>query len=56
MLEWPLAPDERRALLAQSQQSLDDQRATEAADSLPFDVYLQRYLAPERLAPAVRRA
>jgi glutamate--cysteine ligase len=52
MLEWPLDPAERHALELQSQQSLADQRETEASDSLPFDIYLQRYLSPERLVPA----
>jgi len=29
--------------------SLAEQAATEAADSLPFELYRRQYLAPERL-------
>ena len=32
-----------------SQQSRESQRAVEAADTMPFDVYLQEYLSPRRL-------
>jgi glutamate--cysteine ligase len=43
---------------AQALQSLRDQAAVEAADSLPFDQYLSQYLSPARLTPrsAQRRA
>jgi glutamate--cysteine ligase len=32
-----------------AQQSLSDQQAIEAADSLPFEEWRQRYLSPEGL-------
>ncbi len=35
--------------------SWDAQRKIEAADSMPFDVYLQEYLSPKRLVPATMR-
>ncbi len=46
-LESTPALRERFAELAR--QSLAEQRATEAADTLPFEAYRQQYLAPERL-------
>ena len=49
MLASPLAA-ERVAYFEQlSQQSLQDQATIEAADTMPFDVYLQEYLSPRRL-------
>jgi glutamate--cysteine ligase len=49
MLELPLAADARSRLEQLSQQSRESQRAVEAADTMPFDVYLQEYLSPRRL-------
>ena len=49
MLELPLQADVQAALEAQSAQSLHKQAAIEAADSMPFGIYLQEYLAPHRL-------
>ena len=48
-LERPLGEHELALRIAQSAQSLRDQAAIEAADSMPFDVYLQEYLSPLRL-------
>jgi len=45
----PLPPREAAHWAALSAQSLQDQAAIEAADSLPFDIYLQEYLSPQRL-------
>ena len=49
MLDTPLNADEHSALEAESQSSLQAQAAIEAADSMPFDIYLKEYLAPHRL-------
>jgi glutamate--cysteine ligase len=49
MLERPLAPDVIARFVQESQSSWDAQRAIEAADTMPFDVYLKEYLAPHRL-------
>jgi glutamate--cysteine ligase len=49
MLGLPMSEAEAAAWAAQSAQSLQDQAALEAADSMPFDVYLQEYLSPRRL-------
>jgi len=54
----PLTAAQTLAMQAQALQSLRDQAAVEAADSLPFDQYLSQYLSPARLTPrsAQRRA
>ena len=56
LLALPQSPGllERFAALALT--SLAEQRATEAGDSLPFEQYRQRYLAPERLGLDLPRA
>ncbi|MFZ3220886.1 MAG: glutamate--cysteine ligase [Rhodoferax sp.] len=49
MLDVPLAPGVRRQFEEASQASWEDQRRIEAADTMPFDIYLQEYLSPKRL-------
>jgi glutamate--cysteine ligase len=49
MLDAPLSANERSALEAESKASLQAQADIEAADSMPFDIYLKEYLAPHRL-------
>jgi glutamate--cysteine ligase len=49
MLQPALAPEVAARFAAESQASWDAQRAIEAADTMPFDVYLKEYLAPHRL-------
>jgi glutamate--cysteine ligase len=49
MLDMPLSDAQAAEWAAQSAQSLQDQAAIEAADSMPFDIYLQEYLSPKRL-------
>jgi glutamate--cysteine ligase len=49
MLQTPIAPAAREKLEVQSQKSLQAQRDIEAADSMPFDIYLTEYLSPRRL-------
>ena len=46
-LSWPAAEAARFEEMAR--QSQRDQAATEALDSLPFEIYRQEYLAPRRL-------
>jgi glutamate--cysteine ligase len=46
-LPWSDAQQARFEALAK--RSLDDQRAIEAADSMPFEVYRQEYVSAERL-------
>jgi glutamate--cysteine ligase len=47
--EWPLSPGVEARFKRLAQSSIDEQRAIEAADTLPFEAYRQRYLSPERL-------
>jgi glutamate--cysteine ligase len=49
MLEVPLRADDVAHFEALSRQSLEDQSKIEAADTMPFDVYLKEYLSPRRL-------
>ena len=49
ILAMPLTADVQHRLEQQSLQSLQDQQAIEAADTMPFDIYLQEYLSPRRL-------
>jgi glutamate--cysteine ligase len=49
LLALESAPALRERFAELARQSLAEQRATEAADTLPFEVYRQQYLAPERL-------
>ncbi len=44
-----LPEDEAARFDAMAHASVADQRAIEASDSLPFEIFRQRYLAPERL-------
>jgi glutamate--cysteine ligase len=46
-LPLPAEVEERFAQLAK--ESLEEQRQIEAADTMPFEIYRQQYLAPERL-------
>jgi glutamate--cysteine ligase len=39
----------QQQLHAESVNSLQAQKAVEAADTMPFDVYLKEYLSPHRL-------
>jgi glutamate--cysteine ligase len=53
-LPLPAEVEERFAQLAK--ESLEEQRQIEAADTMPFEIYRQQYLAPERLnAVPIRR-
>ena len=51
----PAAVEQHFAQLAK--ESLEEQRTIEGSDSLPFEIYRQQYLAPERLnaVPIQRR-
>jgi glutamate--cysteine ligase len=49
MLKDTLAPEVLRQFQAQSQESLQTQKDIEAADTMPFDIYLREYLSPRRL-------
>ena len=49
LMERPWQADQQAKYEAMAQQSLSDQQAIEAADSLPFEEWRQRYLSPEGL-------
>ena len=56
MLELPMSGAQAADWAAQSAQSLRDQADMEAADSMPFDIYLQEYLSPKRLVAKAQGA
>ena len=47
----PFAPTLQARFESMAQQSVRDQQAIEAGDSLPFEQYRQQYVSPERLVP-----
>jgi len=49
LLAMPFSTDVATRFVHLAQESLAKQRAIEAADTLPFDVFLQRYLSPASL-------
>ena len=49
MLDLPLSDADGAHWAALSAKSLQDQADIEAADTMPFDIYLQEYLSPKRL-------
>ncbi len=54
LLQAPYPADLQARFATMAEQSLAEQRRIEAADTMPFEVYRQKYLAPERLVPAKR--
>jgi len=49
LLSLPFSSAQQARLDALSQQSLQEQRDIEARDSMPFEVFRQQYISPERL-------
>ena len=52
MLDAELPSIVRGQYAQEALKSVEDQRAIEAGDSMPFDIYLQEYLSPRHLNPA----
>ena len=51
LLALPFGGAPQARFEALSQQSVQDQKAIEAADTMPFESYRQQYMSPERLEP-----
>jgi glutamate--cysteine ligase len=49
LLALPFEVEEARRFAAMAAESIEEQKRIEAADAMPFEVYRQQYLAPERL-------
>ena len=49
MLDLPLSADAQARFDAMALESWEAQRKIEAADTMPFDIYLREYLSPNRL-------
>jgi glutamate--cysteine ligase len=52
LLAEPLRDDDAAAFARMAEESLAEQRAVEAADTMPFEAYRRRYLAEEMLGAA----
>jgi len=55
LLALPFSERQRAAFVAAWQASVDEQRRIEANDSLPFEIYRQQYVSPERLGVPGKR-
>ncbi len=49
LLALPLSAVQQARFAAMSEQSVQDQKGIEAADSIPFELYRQQYVSPDRL-------
>jgi len=49
LLALPFPADQRAAFERMTQNSLDAQKAIEASDSMPFEIYREQYVSPARL-------
>jgi glutamate--cysteine ligase len=49
LLGLPWSAKQQARYEAMALQSLEDQRAIEAADTMPFEIYRQEYTSPTRL-------
>ena len=49
LLALPFSGAQQSRFAAKSAQSLQDQREIEAGDSMPFEIYRQQYVSPDRL-------
>jgi len=52
LMALPFSAAQQSRFAALSEQSLQEQRAIEAGDSMLFEAYRQQYVAPERLVPS----
>jgi glutamate--cysteine ligase len=55
MLAQPLGPERNEDFERMTQTSIEAQKAIEAADTLPFEQYREKYVSPARLGLKVRR-
>ncbi|MDB5851383.1 MAG: glutamate--cysteine ligase [Rhodoferax sp.] len=56
LLGQPFQDAQQARFAAMSTQSVDEQKAIEGADTMPFDIYLTQYLSPGRLGLKARQA
>ena len=56
LLGQPFSDAQQERYAAMSVQSVAEQKAIEAADTMPFDIYLAQYLSPDRLGLKPRAA
>ncbi|MDP3754070.1 MAG: glutamate--cysteine ligase, partial [Polaromonas sp.] len=56
LLGLPFSAEQQAAFEALSRQSVAEQKKIEAADTLPFEIYRQQYVSPDRLGVPRREA
>ena len=56
LLDMPWTPEQQSRFEAASARSVDEQNRIEQADTMPFEVYREKYVSPDRLVPACRAA
>ena len=49
LLALPFGLEQQQRFAAMAQQSVQEQKKIEAADTMPFEVYRELYVSPERL-------
>jgi glutamate--cysteine ligase len=49
LLELPFSAEQHSRFMAASEKSIEEQRQIEASDTMPFEIYRQQYVSPERL-------
>ena len=54
LLDLPLGAERSAQFEAMAQQSVDEQKRIEAADTLPFEIYREQYVSPARLGVGAR--
>ena len=56
LLDMPWTTEQQTAFEASIEKSVKDQKDIEDADTMPFEVYRERYVSPDRLVPKRRAA
>jgi glutamate--cysteine ligase len=56
ILAMPFSDDEQARFAAASAESVEEQKRIEAADTMPFDLYREQYLRPDRLGLKITSA
>jgi glutamate--cysteine ligase len=54
LLTQPFAPEDQARFVQASAESIEAQKAIEAADTMPFEIYRQQYVSPARLGLGAR--
>jgi glutamate--cysteine ligase len=56
LLALPWTPRQQVKYETMARRSLEAQKAIEATDTMPFEMFRRQYVSPARLVPAARKA